>query len=441
MIHGETRIVLRNPISNNILKDVTSENTFQNNVIANSMRSLGRNWRRFRTDSDMGEDLWKFVVGGLFLFRDSIQAPASFMPKTNVMVGNGCWNLVNNDAPNELGSYNTSESSATPSAIRQVYDFSTQQANGQIGCVALTSRAGGLIGYGNNSKQVIATSKRTFWDANTEGYPLDQSGWVNVYHNNICYQFTISTGPYILHFRKKYTYVTQGSLKAGMFSEEKTYDFSSEAQGTEVYGIVVATMGNNGKILLACRYNGVGSVPPNGNVYYWEFDIANETVEKKTVKNTSSVTLSFDRMGIGNGIYTGIGGSGVNTKVYVFDLETSAHIDTLEDTDYAYGFNALTCMPFMGYSMFRKETASDGNVMFLYDKDTRKLLPTNLSRGSYNEFQRTCEDYSIIQQYGYGNTTGLCNNPLYLATINNLNSPVTKTSAQTMKVTYTLTEA
>ena len=108
MIHGETRIVLRNPISNNILKDVTSENTFQNSIIANGMRSLGRNWKRFRTDTDMGEDLWKFTVGGLFLFRDAIQAPASFMPKTNVMVGNGCWNLVNNDAPNELGSYNTS---------------------------------------------------------------------------------------------------------------------------------------------------------------------------------------------------------------------------------------------------------------------------------------------------------------------------------------------
>ena len=31
--------------------------------------------------------------------------------------------------------------------------------------------------------------------------------------------------------------------------------------------------------------------------------------------------------------------------------------------------------------------------------------------------------------------------PMFLTTINNLQSPVTKTGAQTMKVTYTLTEA
>lgn len=441
MIHGETRIILRNPISNNILKDITSENTFQNSVIANSMRSLGRNGKRFRTDTDMGEDVWKFTVGGLFLFRDSIQAPASFMPKSNAMVGNGSWNLVNNDAPLELGSYNTSESSATTSAIRQVYDFSTQQANGQIGCVSLTSRVGGLIGYGNGSKQVIAPSKRMYWSDYIDGYALDNSGWVNICYNNILYQFGWDSNTGRLHFRKKYTYITQGSIKSGMISEEKTYDMTRATQGVDVYGVRRALLGPNGKILLTLSNSASYRVPSNGDVYYWEFDIANETLEKKTVKNTSSETLNFDGMGIGNGIYTGAGGSGVNTKVYVFDFETNAHIDTLEDTDYGEGFNAPECCPFMGYSMFRKNTASNGSVMFLYDKDTKKLLPTNLLQISYNEIQTTCGDDSLIQGYGYGNSIAVSNNPLYLATINNLNSPVTKTSAQTMKVIYTLTEA
>lgn len=31
--------------------------------------------------------------------------------------------------------------------------------------------------------------------------------------------------------------------------------------------------------------------------------------------------------------------------------------------------------------------------------------------------------------------------PLYLATVNNLDEPVTKTNAQTMKVTYVVTKA
>ena len=39
-----------------------------------------------------------------------------------------------------------------------------------------------------------------------------------------------------------------------------------------------------------------------------------------------------------------------------------------------------------------------------------------------------------------GGGTYLKNNPYYLATINNLQIPVNKTDAQTMKVTYTLEE-
>ena len=38
-------------------------------------------------------------------------------------------------------------------------------------------------------------------------------------------------------------------------------------------------------------------------------------------------------------------------------------------------------------------------------------------------------------------TKGIIHNPLYLATINNLDSSVTKTAVQTMKVVYTLEES
>jgi len=47
---------------------------------------------------------------------------------------------------------------------------------------------------------------------------------------------------------------------------------------------------------------------------------------------------------------------------------------------------------------------------------------------------------NFVNGTGNGNSFWLANNPLYLATINNLETPVQKTAAQTMKVTYTLTE-
>ena len=48
--------------------------------------------------------------------------------------------------------------------------------------------------------------------------------------------------------------------------------------------------------------------------------------------------------------------------------------------------------------------------------------------------------FIISMRSGYTPMLVIVQNPFYLATINNLSEPVTKTSAHTMKVTYTLSE-
>ena len=48
--------------------------------------------------------------------------------------------------------------------------------------------------------------------------------------------------------------------------------------------------------------------------------------------------------------------------------------------------------------------------------------------------------YQMGQTTNLGQQSPIAQMPFYLATINNLQSAVTKTAAQTMKVTYTLTE-
>lgn len=73
----------------------------------------------------------------------------------------------------------------------------------------------------------------------------------------------------------------------------------------------------------------------------------------------------------------------------------------------------------------------------IYDINNNTCYPWNVTSFSPSG---NVTDFGMIQAGGYNNSAKLLN-PLYLATINNLNSPVTKTAAQTMKVTYTLTEA
>ena len=169
MIHGNTRITLRNPISGNIIKDIESENTFQSTVIAKAFRGLGSATSNPLNNSETrNKALWKNMVGGIFLFDKSIPSNSQYMPKGTKMTANGSYNVTNGGVPTELGSWNESESGASSSAITMVYDWNTSQGNGKIASVCLTSRVGGYIGYGNPSGGRMEYSRlKTFFEDKT----------------------------------------------------------------------------------------------------------------------------------------------------------------------------------------------------------------------------------------------------------------------------------
>ena len=78
----------------------------------------------------------------------------------------------------------------------------------------------------------------------------------------------------------------------------------------------------------------------------------------------------------------------------------------------------------------------------MFDKIADTIYPTNggnLLWGKYNP-DTDALACTHFNNWNYGGT-GMYKNPLILSTINNLDTPVTKTAAQTMKITYTLTKA
>jgi hypothetical protein len=87
-------------------------------------------------------------------------------------------------------------------------------------------------------------------------------------------------------------------------------------------------------------------------------------------------------------------------------------------------------------SLILRQNASD----VVYDRTNDTLYPTN-GRNLYSGYQTTMSYDSTLNAVVTNDNTSdvVMTNPLYLATINNLGSPVTKSAAQTMKVTYTLT--
>ena len=445
-IHGETRIVLRNPISGNILKDITSENTFQSSVIARGLRNLGAANACYLNNNNVREtELWKEMVGGLFLFRDAITEGKHYMPAGNKMTGNGSYNIVNNSDPVELGSWNNNESSATASAITQVYDFTTSQGNGTIGSVCLTSRWGGYFGYGNASEKVSQLNVMTLsvrQDLMTCNPREGQDTGNRCVVGNYGYKTEWNSSNKTLTIYKYKIPVTVSSVFDWMLVSTKVIDCSELDYTYAAYGdgCSPSCVFDQTKIMFTGIYE--YRMAPNATCHYWVYDTSTETLSQETFTNTSANDVAFHvSSSIARGIlfvrrYGGVYGS-------LFNASTGVHIKDVIITENPYWHNndgrisefpeGLVCIPNARY-------ANMINVG-IYDPVNDTYYPTNAAKDTgyaWQSYNYNAETDTL--QYGKRYDYIAFNNPLYLATINNLNSPVTKTSAQTMKVTYSLTK-
>ena len=443
-MHGKTKIELYNP-NTNIKQVYREENTFQSSVLADYMRSLGEaDNNPFANSSFRNTKPWINLVGGIFLFKDAIDLTGGvvkYMPAGNRMIGNGAYQIANGssaDDPTEMGSWNDAESSESASAITQVYDFATNQANGTIGCVCLTSQTGGYIGYGNTSGK-IKTPRSLI--ANQSAYSVDasntHSGNENaVIKGNFRYFFSVLNG--IVTLTKTVVGISQGSVFQGM-STTKSFDLSEVGNHL---GIVsdgfYPTLDGTEMYLIPMKAQ---SVNAGSTGYLYKFDTSDDTMQEISFTNSASVGISLSsseqlrkKCGISNGYIFCCNG---NRKISVIKLSNSEYIGELEiGVDPGAWQNlGLGLRLLDGFTL----NFGDNGVFYIYDHISESLRTINGSISFERQmFQDKSNDAIQLQQSSGG--VLLYKNPLYLATVNNLQSPVTKTAAQTMKVTYTLTE-
>ena len=439
MIHGHTRITLRNSISGNILKDIESENTFQSAVIAQALRNLGNANASMLTNSSVkADEPWKHVVGGILLFDNAITVGDNYLSPGTKMVGNGAYGIANAGTPVELGSYNSVESSATASAITQVYDFNTSQANGIISSVCLTSRMGGFIGYGNPSGDyatplIALEDKQDIESLN----PMEASeSNKRAVVGNYTYLFSLSGTDLIV--KKAHVPVYEGSV-FDCLAKTITIDVSSLSHASVVDNDFHIAGMAGGKIYIV-------PISPaaltQGSTYkYWEYNPSNDTVSEKSFTNPSASTLLPENVSFANGnLFMKVSNT---DKIAAFDMSTGIMQKEFVDADNVFWDlfemrvselpNGLTLVPIN----------KDGDLhLAVYDATNDTVYITNgvKTRNNYYTnygYDSATNSMQWVQKFG----AFACNNPLYFATINNLNSPVTKTNAQTMKVTYTLSES
>lgn len=441
LIHGETEIILKNP-KTGLVDRVRSSNTFQSAVLAKALRFNGNaHSSPLGEDSSSairGDDSYKETLGGLLLFRDAITVGSSYMPAGNRMTGCGYYGGLNGGDPVERGSFNSSESSFSHDACTQVYDFTTSQANGRISCVSLTSRTAGIMGYGNPSGYKTAS---THMLRNLNVYSVSP----RFDDNNQKQRITIGNRQYVLWsqgentltIRKYDVNITEYSVFDGTYEEivldttgmhtERVYDKPRLTWG--YYRMFYAS----GKIYFTstdgCTYS--SSEP----CYYWCFDPSNNSFTELTFNWPLATSFRSSQVSIAHGYLIFMNYSAYNALV--FNLSTGAFVEEISGwisgPEFATEFHGGLIYIGRGYG-------GGSNVSFLYDPVNHTCFPINGVSGENNWIWYETENdvMNLSNTYYSRYTNYIFNSPFYLATINNLGTPVIKDATRTMKVFYRL---
>lgn len=464
-VHGHTRIELTD-IKSGKKKIIEHDNDFQSGVLAKYMRSMGAyNNNPYANSTWAGQPIWRNLCGGVFCFRDAIDntgGEVEYMPAGNQMTANGAYGVSNSGTPVEMGSYNSVESQTSGNdSITFVYDYTSSQGNGTIACVCLTTEIGGYIGYGNPSGVAHATKKNLTDNQSSATF----SGWID---GNYRYSFQFDAPNKTLAVTKTPVEITKGSIFDGVAEDTIALTF------TAAYPQPVTGTSYNNSINSPCymqikeheiaimpQLNAHISVGGTYTILIYHTDT--DTLTEKTITNTTSETLKGRIYGHKNNMIvyaiddTCVYMQGNTTnKIYAINMDDSTYteIDWSAPSmvgQWFYGGGLSTGRLSDGLLLSTHET-TDGysrtyGQMGIIDRVSGTRYPINSNQynlamiGGHDALRNVSNLY-YSDTGSMGNLSGgIYKNPLILSTINNLDTPVTKTAAQTMKITYTLSKA
>ena len=390
--------------------------------------------------------LYNKGMGGIVLLSDPIteDADSFHIPYPSADILTGCaHNAVNTGTNTKIGSRNLSESMVLDNGYKYVWDFGTSQANGVISTVALTNAyvcnyPGSVFAYPQAFTMVKFNKESTdLWEYLTD-YDFDQ---------NIATVIRVIDSSTVKVIKYKFDLSTVHLLDGGenpnlVISQLKLSETSVQSS-------------------LTLNVDGFWLDGFDGYYYY----IHVESLTKQRIARMSKDTLQIDTFyglteinlnfysstytqrryiskycAIANGYLYTPGGYGENyQKVNLSDLSNIVKIT---------GSDKLH---------IDSECASDGKLIYVAGN---VLFPDDtFIHYSYDSSGGVCSGFWSGENVGYNQQKiimskngeclyvdssrwyakfGYCMNNL--CTINNLETPVTKTADKTMKITYTITE-
>lgn len=420
------------------------------------------------------------LFGGIMLFDKKIDQNTDdtgnhpsplYCPAGTKMIANGSVDFTSNSNATELGQYDDTES-GTPNEQQRVYvyNWDTDEGNGKINSVCLTSRAGGYIGAGNTTSGVRDTTRatkprifeysgtgigtRTFESAQLPrlaGLDLSQSqvAMLSDTAKNALIAGSATVNWYDVPVTKLQPFISKivfnESVLTARRTQTKTFTARTSCAAARVMGgtgyilLVGSTANNiqNGATIYAVQLNKDGTVTEK---------TYNVTATSSTMPNNVPLNNTEFIGGkiIGNDLYIAYGTlTGVDdTRRYRIKADGSV-VKLTESGNTERTFFVNEGRVYIGtkayYDTQEEET-------YLNNADVWHSYSTQVNRfGVWN-----CYDAPLaFITAGANDTMGFKVSPLtvirpacnWLSTINNLPNEIEKTADKTMKVTYTLTLA
>lgn len=463
MLQGTTKIELTDIHTGKV-------ETYENkNIVTNALRDifrpLGLSNRPSRYFSDFVPYYAK-LLGGILCFDTTIEENPDnyYPPATAGLVGCASYGTQNNTTNTFRGGFNQTESevSLKNRYVKYVYDFATSQANGTIKCVCLTHKNGGFTSYGGNNtvytneyplmqgicddylQYVYPDRTGAKTSSRYSGFTIGTTELIFLIDReaDCTYYFKIADKSHISIIRRR-TFLKSVSILDNEYSTKPLIDeteldeLKSELRiGYLGYNYDPAT--DKLYICTADNYN----TQPNQTMLVTEIAVGTWKIRQYEVTNTADKNMSTNGMWaffVTDG-YLYLRGSDSPYDLYKFEIANSANVTKFTRTNVG-SINGGAKMVIGGRIYY--ENGND--QLLIANTNTCEIMPPECkslfnSTHWLNVTPVRNEPLIYFADLGTWSTSGwhmMCN---YLATINNLAEPVTKTADKTMKITYVLQE-
>lgn len=383
------------------------------------------------------------LLGGVLLYADAVEEETD---NTRLSIANDCIGHAGESYSGsnlKRGSYNTNESGYIDSVnpwrgYRHVFDFGTDKANGLISCVCLTPKISGNSGYGGGIDYNVTENNNDILYNAVSGIGLRISGESSNAIKNPRYlgningedTFCYTSGNDLVVLRLPHDKLLFNLSDTLSSQRDLAFDKSNSTttRQIDVYPIPDGLTTYTSVFVYDNKCYIVNLINQNDFSYVIFDPVTNNfsarqsrTVSPNYLQATDSICYcdgywfasSYNNGNITR--YPASGGQGEET-----DIKLSGYVITPFGKDvFHIGYNYV--------DVINAETLK---------KYTRKVTSSSFT----TTYLQICKNF-VLSLYTYQNGINLS---IYdfvgnISTINNLATPITKTEAQTMKITYEVT--